>query len=83
MESPNELVISDTGIGIAEEDLNRIFERGFTGYNGRMDKKASGLGMHLSKEILRKLGHEITIESDIGVGTKVSIHFNSKNTLFD
>lgn len=83
MENPNELVISDTGIGIAAEDLQRIFERGFTGYNGRMDKKASGIGMYLSKQILNKLGHEITVESNLGTGTKVSIYFNSKTTLFD
>ncbi|RYD05275.1 hypothetical protein N752_10795 [Desulforamulus aquiferis] len=44
------LVIEDTGIGIAEEDLPRVFEKGFTGYNGRMDKKATGIGLYLCKK---------------------------------
>ena len=69
------LVIQDTGIGIASEDLPRIFERGFTGYNGRLDKKASGLGLYLCKSILRKLGHEISITSQPEKGTCVTIHF--------
>lgn len=69
------LVIEDTGMGIAPEDLPRIFERGFTGYNGRIDKKASGLGLYLCKTILKNLGHEITITSVLGKGTKVTLHF--------
>ena len=69
------LVIKDTGIGIASEDLPRIFERGFTGYNGRMDKKASGLGLYLCKSVLQKLGHEISITSQTNEGTSVTIHF--------
>lgn len=69
------LVLKDTGIGIASEDLPRIFERGFTGYNGRMDKKASGLGLYLCKSVLQKLGHEISITSQTNEGTSVTIHF--------
>ena len=69
------LVIKDTGIGISQEDLPRIFERGFTGYNGRMDKKASGLGLYLCKSVLQKLGHEISITSQPEEGTCVTIHF--------
>lgn len=75
LEPKNTLIIEDTGIGIAPEDLPRIFERGFTGYNGRMDKKASGLGLYLCKTILKRLGHEITITSTLGVGTTVSVEF--------
>ena len=56
------LIIEDTGIGIAEEDLPRVFEKGFTGYNGRMDKKATGIGLYLCKKILDKLSHKITID---------------------
>lgn len=67
------VVISDTGIGIKREDLPRLFERGFTGYNGRMDKKASGLGLYLCKGICNKLGHQIFIESEVGKGTQVII----------
>ncbi len=67
------LVIQDTGIGIAPEDLARIFEKGFTGYNGREEKRATGLGLYLCRRILEKLGHTIHIESQEGQGTKVYI----------
>lgn len=69
------LTIQDTGIGISSEDLPRIFERAFTGYNGRIDKKSSGLGLYLSKTILQKLGHEISITSEPQKGTCVTITF--------
>ncbi len=65
------LIIEDTGIGIRKEDLPRLGERGFTGYNGRMDKKASGLGLFLCRRILQKLRHGMEIQSEVGVGTKV------------
>ena len=65
--------VSDTGIGIRAEDLPRVFEKGFTGYNGRMDKKASGLGLYLCKGICGKLGHLIRIDSKINEGTTVEI----------
>lgn len=67
------LFIQDDGVGIAAEDLPRIFERGFTGYNGRMDKRATGIGLYLSREICRKLGHTITVESELGKGTRVTL----------
>lgn len=72
------LIIEDTGIGIQESDLPRIFERGFTGYNGRFDKKATGLGLYLCRQILEKLGHTITVESQMDVGTKVTLGFVTK-----
>lgn len=65
------LVIEDTGMGIYPEDLPRVFEKGFTGYNGRTDKKSTGIGLYLCKTILDKLQHEIKIESEVGKGTKV------------
>lgn len=65
------LVIEDTGIGIQKEDLPRVFEKGFTGYNGREDKKSTGIGLYLCKSILDKLNHGIRIESDISEGTRV------------
>ena len=67
------LVIADTGMGIAPEDLPRVFEKGYTGYNGRTDKKATGIGLYLCKKILQKLGHGISISSEVGKGTRVSI----------
>lgn len=73
MEPNRTLCIRDTGIGIAPEDLPRIWEKGFTGYNGRRDKRASGIGLYLSRRILRNLSHEIAITSELGVGTTVRI----------
>lgn len=67
----NCLVIEDTGIGIWPEDLPRVFEKGFTGYNGRKDKKSTGIGLYLCKSVIDKLKHQIWIESKAGKGTKV------------
>jgi hypothetical protein len=63
------LSVADTGIGIAPEDLPRIFEKGFTGYNGRADKKATGLGLYLSRQAAEKLGTRIWAESEPGEGS--------------
>ena len=78
MEHPKTLVIRDTGIGIAPEDLPRIFEKGYTGYNGRGDQKASGLGLYLCRTICRKLGHSITAESAPDEGTAIRIGFSQR-----
>ena len=67
------LLISDTGIGVEPEDLPRVFEQGFTGYNGRADKKATGLGLYLCRRVCRKLGHTIAMDSRVGEGTTVTI----------
>lgn len=72
-ESPLTLCIADTGCGIAPDDLPRIFERGYTGYNGRADKRASGLGLYLCKTICDRLGHTITAESNPGNGTIIKL----------
>lgn len=72
------LYIEDTGIGIKKEDLPRVFEKGFTGTNGRIDKKASGLGLYLVKNICDILGYPIHIESEVNKGTTVSICFEKK-----
>lgn len=63
------LTISDTGIGIAPEDIPRIFEKGFTGYNGRSDKKATGLGLYLCSQTADKLGISLTAGSVPGKGS--------------
>ena len=72
-EAPATLCVADTGIGIAPEDLPRIFEQGFTGYNGRTDKRASGLGLYLCRRVCQNLGHAITAESEPGKGTTVRL----------
>lgn len=75
LKAPDILCIQDTGMGIAPEDLPRVFDKGYTGYNGRKDKKASGLGLYLCKKICSRLGHKIYIESKPGEGTCVMIDF--------
>lgn len=70
---PEVLCIEDTGIGIAPEDLPRIFEKGYTGYNGRTDKRASGIGLYLARRICENLGHKISAGSVVGKGTTITI----------
>jgi signal transduction histidine kinase len=67
------LAIRDTGIGIRKEDLPRVFERGFTGFNGRLDQRATGIGLYLCHEAAAKLGHNLSIQSELGKGTTVFI----------
>ncbi len=67
------LVIKDTGIGIWAEDLPRVFEKGFTGYNGRADKKSTGIGLYLCRTVTDKLRHRIWLESEVGEATKAYI----------
>lgn len=77
LEPEKTLCIRDTGIGIAAEDLPRVFEKGFTGYNGRGDKRASGIGLYLCKRIMGNLGHGIHIDSVLGEGTTVRLDLRS------
>lgn len=78
MGEPGILCIEDTGIGISAEDLPRIFENGYTGFNGREDKRASGIGLYLCKRICDNLGHKIGAESVPGKGTKISLDLNKE-----
>lgn len=73
LENEKTLRIRDTGIGIAPEDLPRIFENGYTGYNGRTDKKASGIGLYLCRRVCSDLGHTITASSVVDSGTVIDI----------
>ena len=77
------LYIKDTGLGIQNADLLRVFERGFSGYNGRLTQQSSGLGLYLSKKIANQLGHKIAIDSQVGQGTTVSIAFPEKKLVFE
>lgn len=77
------LVVEDTGIGISVEDLPRLGERGFTGYNGREDKKSTGLGLYLCRRVCAKLGHKLVIESTPDVGTRVKILFADSTMLYE
>ncbi len=70
-----QLHIRDTGIGIKPEDISRVFEKGFTGASGRNDAKSTGMGLYLAKHMAVKLGHRISIQSEEGQYTQVTIHF--------
>lgn len=73
LEGEDTLLLTDTGIGIAPEDLPRVFDKGFTGQNGRVDRKATGLGLYLCRRTADLLGHSLTIDSRLGAGTQVRI----------
>lgn len=81
METEGVLCIRDTGIGIAPEDLPRVFEKGYTGYNGRSHRKASGLGLYLCREILTRLGHSVSAESQVDHGTTIRIDLRQHKTM--
>lgn len=69
------MLIEDSGIGIASEDAGRVFEKGFTGANGRNQFKPTGMGLYLAKQLALKLGHDLSIQSKEGSWTRVTIHF--------
>lgn len=71
------LSIKDTGIGISMEDLPRVFEKGYTGYNGRENTKATGLGLYLVKTTADRLGIKITAESTPGEGSTFTLDLNT------
>jgi len=78
--SPQKILrIADTGIGIAPEDIPRIFEKGFTGYNGRADSKSTGLGLYLCKKASDKLMNNIFVESEPGKGSIFSVYLDRDN----
>ena len=77
--TPITLVIEDTGIGIRAEDLPRIFEKGYTGVNGRESNRATGIGLYLCNKIMNCLGHRIYAVSEEGKGTKVFLEFSQEN----
>ncbi|CAM4510233.1 hypothetical protein FHS16_005973 [Paenibacillus endophyticus] len=69
------LMIEDNGIGMIERDIDKVFEKGFTGENGRLFGKSTGIGLYLCKSLCEKLGLGISLTSQIGEGTKVNILF--------
>ncbi|HEL1737665.1 TPA: sensor histidine kinase [Streptococcus suis] len=79
----DDLVIRDTGIGIAESDLERVFERGFSGFNGRRTQQSSGLGLYLSRKIAAELGYSLKLKSKVGQGTEVRIGIKEVELIFD
>lgn len=76
------LEIKDNGIGIKQKDLGRVFEKGFTGKNGRKIKKSTGMGLYICKKLCDKLGYNISIKSVINKETIIRIKF-PKNSMLD
>lgn len=74
-----ELVITDDGIGISKQDLPRVFDKTFTGENGRKVTGSTGMGLYICKKLCDKLGHKIWIESEEGEYTKVHVEFGKEN----
>lgn len=71
-----QLMIEDNGIGIPSDDLSKVFDKSFTGYNGRLLKSSTGMGLYICKNLCTKLGHKLMIDSKIDQGTIVTIEFN-------
>ncbi|MBU5484461.1 sensor histidine kinase [Clostridium sp. MSJ-11] len=69
------LIIDDNGVGIIDKDINRVFEKGFTGENGRRFSKSTGMGLYLCEKLCSKLGLKISIDSEVNKGTKVTLIF--------
>lgn len=65
--------VSDDGIGIPPEDVPRVFDRFFTGANGRRTKASTGMGLFLAAEVCRRLGHELSVESRVGQGSTFTV----------
>lgn len=69
------LYIEDNGIGIPKEEVERVWEKGFTGSNGRQFKKSTGIGLYLCRKLCNRLGHGISLEAEEGKGCKVTLIF--------
>ncbi len=77
------VVIADNGIGIREEDQARVFEKGFTGYNGRADKKSTGIGLYLCRQVMDRLNHSISLTSRSGQGTMVRLDLSRESRMVE
>lgn len=77
VDDKKKLSVTDTGIGISPEDLPRIFEKGYTGYNGRLDKKSTGIGLYLCRAAADKLGHRMEAQSEPGKGSRFTVDLES------
>lgn len=73
------LLVEDNGVGIRPEELSRIFEKGFTGSNGRENQRSTGIGLYLCKTLCRKLGIGLSAESEYGSGTRLCLEFPVSN----
>lgn len=78
----NALKVKDTGIGIKSEDINKIFDRGYSGFNGRISEKSSGIGLYLVKKIAILLNIKIEVCSTVNVGSEFIICFPKQSYNF-
>ncbi len=78
-DKPLTLLIEDTGVGIRPEDIPRVFEKGYTGYNGRGGRQSTGIGLYLCRRIAGILSHGISITSRLGEGTSVRLDLASED----
>ena len=77
------LTIVDAGVGLLGSDLDRVFDQGFPGGNGRKFGKSTGIGLYLCKKLCNKLGLGLEIQSKVNVGTKISIIFPKAENLIE
>ena len=80
LEDKHALEIRDTGIGIRSEDIPKIFDRGYSGFNGRMNEKSSGLGLYLARKISERLNIQIEVESKLSQGSVFRLVFPTNLT---
>ena len=72
--TPLQICVSDTGIGITAEDLPRLFEKGYTGFNGRIHQKSTGCGLYMCKKVSLLLGYTLSVSSQLNIGTTVTVN---------
>ncbi|MEH7356944.1 sensor histidine kinase [Neobacillus drentensis] len=77
-----QLTLRDNGMGIPAEDLPRVFEKGFTGKNGRTHQRSTGMGLYLAKKTVEKLGHDISLSSQVGIFTEAILTFPERENSF-
>ena len=77
-----QLTLRDNGMGIPAEDLPRVFEKGFTGKNGRTHQRSTGMGLYLAKKTVEKLGHDISLSSQVGIFTEAILTFSEEENSF-
>ena len=74
----NKLTVKDTGIGIPSSDIKKIFDRGYSGFNGRLNEKSSGLGLYMVGKIAQLLGITIEVKSEVNIGSEFSFIFKNR-----
>lgn len=74
------LTVRDEGVGIRSADLKRVTNAFFTGENGRLTGESTGMGLYIASEVCRRLGHQLVIDSEVGVGTTITVLFENSES---